>query len=125
MPVAGLRVRLDTVRVTSTQYRTTGADGGYQFTNLPAGPGLFVGPDASGSYSFAPTHRIYSTVVRHIGDADFVASVPTPLTNLALGKTATQSSDYGAPNARLAVDDNTNGNYSAGSVTHTLQETGS
>jgi large repetitive protein len=39
--------------------------------------------------------------------------------NLAQGKTATQSSTYEDASASLAVDGNTNGNYGAGSVTHT------
>jgi hypothetical protein len=43
------------------------------------------------------------------------------LSNLALGKTATQSSSYGPGSlAALAVDGNANGNYAAGSVTATL-----
>jgi hypothetical protein len=43
--------------------------------------------------------------------------------NLALGKTATQSSTYGTgPVAALAVDGNTNGNFWAGSVTATLPD---
>lgn len=39
--------------------------------------------------------------------------------NLAQGKAATQSSTYESAVASRAVDGNTNGNYSAGSVTHT------
>jgi hypothetical protein len=43
--------------------------------------------------------------------------------DLALGKTATQSSTYGTwPVAALAVDGNTNGVFSAGSVSHTNLE---
>ena len=46
-----------------------------------------------------------------------------PGSNLALGKTATQSSTYGTwPVAAFAVDGNTDGRYSDGSVSHTLQE---
>jgi len=45
-----------------------------------------------------------------------------PAANLALNKTATQSStDWSAPASR-AVDGNTDGNFSNGSVTHTLVE---
>src|SRR6185369_10100440 len=40
-------------------------------------------------------------------------------TNLALGKSATQSSTFSGSVAGRAVDGNTNGNWSAGSVTHT------
>ncbi|HYO63781.1 MAG TPA: Calx-beta domain-containing protein [Pyrinomonadaceae bacterium] len=40
-------------------------------------------------------------------------------TNIAVGKTTTQSSTAGAGPAQLAADGNTNGNYYASSVTHT------
>jgi hypothetical protein len=44
--------------------------------------------------------------------------------NVAVGKTATQSSNLGTNTpAALAVDGNTDGNYFDGSVSHTLQET--
>lgn len=43
------------------------------------------------------------------------------LVNIALGKPTRQSSDAGA-DAKLAVDGNTNGNFSLGSVTHTLRD---
>lgn len=48
-------------------------------------------------------------------------AVPAGATNVALNKTATQSSTpYGqAGGARVAVDGNTNGQWTAGSVTHT------
>ena len=48
-------------------------------------------------------------------------SSPLPLaTNLALNKTATQSSDYtAATTARLAVDGNTNGDLNVGPLAHT------
>ncbi|MGC9400243.1 MAG: LamG-like jellyroll fold domain-containing protein [Anaerolineae bacterium] len=43
--------------------------------------------------------------------------------NVAVGKTATQSSDYlGQYGAALAVDGNTSGDFQAGSVTHTNNE---
>lgn len=41
------------------------------------------------------------------------------LENIALGKTARQSSTFGAGDARLAIDGKTDGNYDHGSVTHT------
>jgi hypothetical protein len=45
-------------------------------------------------------------------------------TNVAAGKSATQSSNYNSDTlAALAVDGNTNGDFAAGSVTHTLGET--
>ncbi|MGB0861482.1 MAG: discoidin domain-containing protein [Saprospiraceae bacterium] len=48
-----------------------------------------------------------------------VATIPTGLTNLALNKTATQSSTAYSADASRAVDGNTNGNFGSGSVTHT------
>lgn len=41
------------------------------------------------------------------------------ISNVARGKTATQSSTYGGAAASRAIDGNTNGNFNAGSVTHT------
>ena len=49
--------------------------------------------------------------------------VVQPVSNLAQGKSATQSSTYGSAGAGRAVDGNTNGNYSAGSVTQTSYNT--
>src|SRR6185369_12942796 len=45
------------------------------------------------------------------------ADVPPEATNVAAGKPATQSSTF--TSAALAVDGNTNGDFAAGSVTHT------
>ncbi len=45
-----------------------------------------------------------------------------PVTNVALGKTATQSSTSYGGVASLAVDGNTNGAYAAGSLSHTAEE---
>jgi len=44
-------------------------------------------------------------------------------TNLALNKPTVQKSTYGTGYASKAVDGNTNGNWGAGSVTHTQGET--
>lgn len=46
------------------------------------------------------------------------------VSNLAQGKTATQSSTYQFAAASLAVDGSTNGNYASGSVSHTLNNAG-
>jgi len=48
---------------------------------------------------------------------------PPTVRNLAQGRTASQSSTYASAGANRAVDGNTNGNYSAGSVTHTNRST--
>src|SRR5262249_1984836 len=59
-----------------------------------------------------------------VGDSTVITGGLTP-TNLAQGKSATQSStasQYGPAGASLAVDGNTNGDFSAGSVSHTNNE---
>jgi hypothetical protein len=43
--------------------------------------------------------------------------------NIAEGKKASQSSVYGAGRAELAVDGNTDGDFSKGSTTHTMNGT--
>lgn len=53
-------------------------------------------------------------------DSAGAATVPDPRPNLARGKPATQSSQFGLTGAAVAVDDKTDGNYVNGSVTHTL-----
>ncbi|HEX8282897.1 MAG TPA: carboxypeptidase regulatory-like domain-containing protein [Pyrinomonadaceae bacterium] len=77
-PVAGLSVRLDTVRVTSTQYRTTDADGRYSFGTVQAGENLMVSPqNPNNVYVFTPTNRSYYTLAADVSDANFVAVKPT------------------------------------------------
>jgi alpha-L-fucosidase 2 len=49
--------------------------------------------------------------------------VVQPVSNLARGKSATQSSTSSGASASRAVDGNTNGTFSAGSVTHTNYDT--
>lgn len=63
---------------------------------------------------------ILSLVAPLVGGILFTAlpSLAGPI-NIALGKTATQSSTTFAGTADRAVDGNTDGNYSSGSVTHT------
>ena len=46
----------------------------------------------------------------------------TAQSNHAVGKKATQSSTFQTGSADKAIDDNTDGNWSSGSVTHTLEE---
>jgi alpha-L-fucosidase len=63
-----------------------------------------------------------------VGKATYVATftISVELPNLALGKTATQSSDYkSSSGAELAVDGNTNGAFSSGSVTDTKEDAAS
>jgi RHS repeat-associated protein len=53
------------------------------------------------------------------GRLSTVSTVNPRATNLALGQPATQSSTYSIATADFAVDGNVNGNYFAGSVSHT------
>ena len=78
-PLAGLRVRLDTVRVVGTQYRTTDADGRYSFGAVEAGETCQVFPeDFTYAYGFSPTSpRLYVGLAGNVSDADFVATPRT------------------------------------------------
>jgi N-acetylneuraminic acid mutarotase len=77
-PVAGVTVRLSTVLVTSTQFRTTDADGFYSFGTVPAGETCSVNAqDSTGVRVFAPANRVYYKLAADITDADFVASKRT------------------------------------------------
>ena len=91
-----------------------------------------LGFNTIGPYNFNWTNVAagnYTLTVKAIDSAGLIASasvnvtVASPLpqgTNLALGKTAIQSSNYTAATiASLVVDGNTNGNYYSGSVSHT------
>jgi alpha-L-fucosidase 2 len=69
-----------------------------------------------------------SSVAVAVGTATYGATftISVELPNLALGKTATQSSDYkSSSGAALAVDGNTNGAFSSGSVTDTKEDAAS
>ncbi|HYE16287.1 MAG TPA: carboxypeptidase regulatory-like domain-containing protein [Pyrinomonadaceae bacterium] len=77
-PVVGLTVRLGTVRVGSTQYRTTDADGRYSFDTVQEGETVSVSAqDSTGFYVFAPEGRTYYNIAADITDADFVANKRT------------------------------------------------
>lgn len=60
----------------------------------------------------------------HKGDTLYVHLKPFASSNLAKGKTATQSSTDWGGEAGRAVDDNTDGVYNANSVSHTAVEAG-
>jgi hypothetical protein len=98
---------------------TTAASGNYSFSGLPSGGNYTVTPSITG-YTFTPASQSFSSLGAS-QTQNFSAAVVLVGSNLAAGKTATQSSDYGpTTGAALAVDGNTNGNFSAGSVTATL-----
>jgi N-acetylneuraminic acid mutarotase len=74
-PVAGLRMRLDTVKVTSSKYRTTDAQGRFSFDNVAAGENCGVwAEDFTYTYFFAPAKRDYIGLAGDVADADFVAT---------------------------------------------------
>ena len=83
-----------------------GANASYDFTTNITGRYLFIRKNNSGFLSLAEV-QVFGT---------FVSDV---LTNVALNKSTVQSSTgYGGVSSR-AVDGNTNGDYGAGSITHT------
>ncbi|HYO62995.1 MAG TPA: discoidin domain-containing protein, partial [Pyrinomonadaceae bacterium] len=121
LPVAGLRIKLGTVRVTGVHYRTTDADGRYTFENIAAGETVQLAPeDFTYKHTYAPTSHSYYGVNQNVTNADFTA---TPATNVALGKTATQSSTGWGAVATRAVDGNTSGVWTQNSMTTTFSET--
>lgn len=106
-------------------------------TNIPAGSSVVVGL----TQNFTDNYR--SVVISPSGDIKESSETPAPATaspsptpsgppsgtNLAQGKGTTQSSTYSATgvptgSSSKAVDGNTNGNYSSGSVTHTNSQAG-
>ena len=98
----------------------TNSSGSYSFTGLPAGGSYTVTPSLSG-YSFSPPSQTFNNLSA-AQTVNFTATATSTTSNLALGKSATQSSTgvYGPPAAASnAVDGNTEGNFYNGSVTHT------
>jgi N-acetylneuraminic acid mutarotase len=75
-PLAGLTVRLSTVRVSSMQTRTTDADGRFVFGTVQAGETCQVFPqDPTYTYNFSPASpRMYVGLAGDVSDANFVAT---------------------------------------------------
>lgn len=92
---------------------TTDSSGNYSFASLGAGGNYTVTPTGTG-YTFSPASQSFSNLTGN-QTANFTASGGP--TNLALGKAATQSETYSTYVAGLAVDGNTDGVLSRGSVT--------
>ena len=99
---------------------TSSGSGNYSFTGLAAVGNYTVTPTLAG-YSFTPPSQTYNNLSAN-QTANFTASAATS-SDLAIGKTATQSSTlagYGPTTAASsAVDGNTDGNFFDGSVSHT------
>ncbi|MHC1785276.1 MAG: discoidin domain-containing protein [Anaerolineaceae bacterium] len=127
---------------TSPAFSNAGSGDYSLASNSPAiDTGLTVGTDADLMGNSRPANVSYDMGAFEFGGTPAPTMVPTdtvptvtppatstPIviptqggssTNLALGKTATQSSIYDGAAASRAVDGNTDGNFSNGSVTHT------
>src|SRR5205807_1908124 len=102
---------------------STTAAGSYTITGLAAAGTYTVTPSLSG-YNFTPPSQTFSNMSAS-QTANFTASVAGN-NNLAVGKTATQSSTLAgfgpSTAASSAVDGNTDGNFFHNSVTHTNSE---
>jgi len=114
---------------TSTTVTATGGSGGNTWSASGLPGGLTINT-SSGAITGTPNTAVGSpfsvTVTVHdnssgIATRDYSLTISTQITgsNLALGKTAAQSTTYPGFPASLAVDGNTNGNASAGSLTVT------
>jgi hypothetical protein len=99
---------------------TTDGSGSYAFSGLASGGNYTVTPSLTG-YTFTPTSRGFSNLSASQTQNFTAAAVPVG-SNLAVGKTATQSSTYpgySTAGPGSAVDGNTDGNFLDGSVSHT------
>jgi hypothetical protein len=101
----------------ATASTSTDASGNYSFSGLASGANYSVIPSLSG-YIFAPSSFLISNLISN-QTANFAATVTVGTSNLAAGKSASQSSTYPGYPASLAVDGNTDGNVSHGSLTVT------
>lgn len=79
--------------------------------------------EGSGGDNLAVAWQIPGGVQRVIEGQYLSPWLPQPVSNVAQGKNATQSSTRSGAGAGRAVDGNTNGNYSSGSMTHTNYNT--
>ena len=83
----------------------------------PAGRPSTINVYRSGRYV-----RVQLTATNYLNIAEvqvFARSIAPTTTNIAIGKTASQSSTYGTYNASFAIDGNTSGYIANGSITHT------
>ena len=102
---------------------TTDVSGNYSFSGLASGSDCTLTPSLTG-YIFNPTSGVFNTLSAN-QTQNFSATVPPVGSDVAVGKVATQSSTipyFATVAASNAVDGNTDGNFSDGSVSHTNQE---
>jgi uncharacterized repeat protein (TIGR01451 family) len=104
--MAGVSMALSGGQTAST---VTDGAGNYAFSGVAAGGNYTVTPSAP-NYMFTPA----SQSVTGLSGNQIFAFAATP--NLAKGRTATESSTYSTNVASLAVDGNTSGVYSNGSI---------
>jgi uncharacterized repeat protein (TIGR01451 family) len=114
--IAGLTVTLGGSQSGST---VTDASGNYAFTGLASGGSYTVTP-SGGNYTFTPSSQTVNNLSANT-TANFSAATAAA-SNLAQGKTATQSSTYATCAANLAVDGKTDGNYSHSSLSLTTAD---
>jgi hypothetical protein len=120
LSAAGLNGVTMTLTGSQTGSVATSGNGNYSFTGLAAGGTYTVTPSLTG-YTFTPPSQVFSNLSAD-QTANFTATAVTSNSNLAVGKTATQSSTltgFGPAGASNAVDGNTDGNFFHGSVSHT------
>ena len=110
------------VNLTGGQSATSGTSGSgnYSFAGLTAANNYTVTPTLNG-YTFTPPSQTFNALSAN-QTANFTAAAVSSV-NLALGKTASQSSTLGGfgaiTAASSAIDGNTDGNFYDGSVSHT------
>jgi hypothetical protein len=103
---------------------TTDSGGNYSFSGLASGGNYTVTPSYTG-YTFNPASQVFNSLSANQTQT-FSAIATSVGSNLAVGKTATESSvlsGYPTATASNAVDGNTDGKFYDGSVSHTNQET--
>ena len=112
---AGLAGATLSLSGSATSSTTTDASGNYSFTGVAGGGNYILTPSLAG-YTFQPANYVLTNLGAN-QTANFVATSGSSGSNLAQGKTATQSSTYPGYPASLAVDGSTDGVVSHGSVT--------
>jgi hypothetical protein len=125
--VSGTSTGLGGVAVTlsggTSATTTTDSGGNYSFSGLASGGNYTVTPSCTG-YTFNPASQVFNSLSAN-QTQNFSALATSVGSNLAVGKTATESSvlsGYPTATASNAVDGNTDGKFYDGSVSHTNQE---
>jgi hypothetical protein len=125
--VSGTSTGLGGVAVTlsggTSATTTTDSGGNYSFSGLASGGNYTITPSSTG-YTFNPTSQVFNNLSAN-QTQNFSTVVGSVGSNLAVGKTATESSvlpGYSTMTVSNAVDGNTDGSFYDGSVSHTNLE---